>query len=196
MNTNRVIIIAGVPGAGKSTVLDEVYKKRAEKFSVVSFGTEMLNLSLSKKLVENRDQMRNLSHQAQHSLQIETSNIIASKEGNILLDTHCAVKTPGGYMTGMTDEMLDILKPKAIILVDAHEVEIAGRRKTDKNRKTRTMEAFDEIKLHKKMNRSFAVSFAQKSNALLKVVQNHTGEFDRCVNDIVKTLDYVINLDN
>ena len=193
---NRLIIIAGVPGAGKSTVLDEVYNKRADKFSVVSFGTEMLNLCIEKKIVEHRDQMRGLKHKLQHELQIEVSKIIANKEGNILLDTHCAVKTPGGYMTGMTDEMLDILKPKAIILVDAHEVEIAGRRKTDKNRKTRTMEAFDEIKLHKKMNRSFAVSFAQKSNALVKVVQNHTGEFDRCVKEIVGTLDYVIGLEN
>lgn len=189
---NRVIIIAGVPGAGKSTVLDDVAKKRSEKFEVISFGTEMFNLCLEKKLVENRDQMRNLSHSLQHEMQIETAKNISNKNTNVLLDTHCAIKTPGGYMTGMTDEMLSILKPKAIILVDAHEVEISGRRKTDKARLTRTVEAYDEIKLHKKMNRSFAVSFAQKSNALLKVVQNHTGEFDKCVNDIVKTLDFVV----
>ena len=125
-------------------------------------------------------------------MQIETAKIIANKDGNILLDTHCAINTPGGYMTGMTDEMLDILKPEAIILIDAHEVEIAGRRKTDKTRLTRTTENYDKIKLHKKMNRSFAVSFAQKSNALLKIVQNHTGEFDKCVNDIIKTVDFVI----
>ena len=191
---NRIIIIAGVPGAGKSTVLEEVYKQRVEDFDVISFGTEMLNLSMKKKLVENRDQMRNLSHALQRDLQIETAKIIANKDKNVLLDTHCAIKTPGGYMTGMTDEMLDILHPVAIILVDAHEVEIAGRRKSDTTRLTRTMEDYDEIKLHKKINRSFAVSFAQKSNALLKVVQNNTGEFDRCVNDIVQTLDYVTDL--
>lgn len=189
---NRIIIIAGVPGAGKTTVLDEVYKERSEKFEVISFGTEMFNLCLKKNLVDNRDQMRNLSQAIQREMQIETAKQIVIKDTNILLDTHCAIKTPGGYMTGMTDEMLDILKPKAIILVDAHEVEIAGRRKLDKNRVTRTSENFDEIKLHKKMNRSFAVSFAQKSNALVKVVQNHTGEFERCVKDVVKTLDYII----
>ena len=165
-----------------------------EKFQVISFGTEMLKIAKKKGLVENRDQMRNLSHALQNELQIETSKIIVEKESNILLDTHCAIKTPGGYMTGMTDQMLEILHPMAIILVDAHEVEIAGRRKLDKNRVTRTMEDFDDIKLHKKMNRSFAVSFAQKSNALLKVIQNHTGEFDKCVKGIVKTLDFVIDL--
>ena len=188
---SNIIVIAGVPGAGKSTVLTEVHKQRSDLFEVVTYGTEMLNLCLEKKLVENRDQMRTLSHDVQKEIQIAVAKSIAYKQGNILLDTHCAIKTPGGYMTGITDEMLDILHPLAIILVDAHEVEIAGRRKLDKNRPTRTMEDYDEIKLHRKMNRSFATLFAQKSNALLKVVQNNTGEFDRCVNDIVETLDFV-----
>lgn len=192
---NRIIIIAGVPGAGKTTVLNEVYKQRIEKFEVISFGTEMLKLCKEKKLVDNRDQMRNLSHSLQHDLQIETAKKIASKDGNILLDTHCAIKTPGGYMTGLNEDMLEILKPQAIILVDAHEVEIAGRRKTDKIRITRTMEDYDEIKLHKKINRSFAVSFAQKSNALLKIVQNNTGEFNQCIEDIIQTLDYVLEIE-
>lgn len=191
---SRIIIIAGVPGAGKTTVLNEVSKQRSEDFQVISFGTEMFNLCKEKNLVENRDQMRNLNFSLQKNLQIETAKNIANKDLNILLDTHCAIKTPGGYMTGMTDDMLDILKPVAIILVDAHEVEIAGRRRSDKTRLTRTMEDFDEIKLHKKMNRSFAVSFAQKSNALVQIVQNNTGDFEECVGDIIKTLDYVIEI--
>ena len=185
---SNIIVIVGVPGAGKSTVLEEVHKKRSNIFDVVSFGTKMLNLCIERKLVENRDQMRKLTHVLQMELQIETAKQIASKDGNILLDTHCAIATPGGYMSGITNQMLDILDPLAIILVDAHEVEIAGRRKLDANRPTRTMEAFDEILLHRKINRSFATAFAQRSNALLKIVQNNTGEFDRCIDDIVKTL--------
>ena len=191
---SNIIVIVGVPGAGKSSVLEEVHKKRAKIFDVVSFGTEMFNLCIERKLVENRDQMRNLTHALQMDLQIETARIITNKKGNLLLDTHCAILTPGGYMSGITNQMIDILNPLAIILVDAHEVEIAGRRKLDQNRPTRTMEAFDEILLHRKINRSFATAFAQRSNALLKIVQNNTGEFERCVNDIIKTLDFVTQL--
>lgn len=190
---SKIIIIAGVPGAGKSSVLNEVYKKRSQTFEIVSFGSEMFSLCKERKLVKNRDQMRTLNHELQKQLQIETAKIISSKEGHLLLDTHCAIKTPAGYMSGLTDEMLSILNPLAIILVDAHEVEISGRRKLDKNRPERTIESFEDVKEHKVINRAFATSFAQKSNSLLKIVQNNTGEFDSAVEEIIKTLDFVTN---
>lgn len=191
---NKILIVAGVPGAGKSSVLNEVHKRRSESFQIESFGTVMLNFCLEQGLVDDRDKMRNLPHETQKELQIKTSKIIAEKaekEKNILLDTHCAIKTPAGYISGLTDQMLDILKPSAIILVDAHEVEIRGRRKQDKNRPERTIESFDDIHEHKVINRAFATSFAQKCDATLKIVQNNTGEFETTVDQIVTALDFI-----
>ncbi|OLS19267.1 MAG: Adenylate kinase [Candidatus Heimdallarchaeota archaeon LC_3] len=188
---NKILIIAGVPGAGKSSVLKEVHKKRSKTFKIISFGTKMFNLCIERNLVENRDQIRNLNHELQKQLQIETAELIAKEHGNYLLDTHCTIKTPAGYMSGLTDKMLFILKPVAIILVDAHEVEISGRRKLDKNRPERTIESFEDVKEHKVINRAFATSFAQKSDSLLKIVQNNTGEFESAVEEIVQTLDFV-----
>jgi adenylate kinase len=189
--SQRMVIIAGVPGAGKSSVLKVAHERRSDLFELVSFGSEMLKLCQNKGLVENRDQMRNLAHPLQKKLQIETAKIISSMDGNILLDTHCTIKTPAGYISGLTDEMLDILKPAAFILVDAHEVEIRGRRKSDKTRPERTIEAFADIREHQVINRAFATSFAQKCEALLKIVQNNTGEFEQTVEEILQTLDFV-----
>ncbi|MHA1912221.1 MAG: adenylate kinase [Candidatus Kariarchaeaceae archaeon] len=189
--SQRIVIIAGVPGAGKSSVLREAHKRRSELFEIVSFGSEMLKLCLAQGLVENRDQMRNLAHPVQKNLQIETAKLISSMEGNILLDTHCTIKTPAGYISGLTDEMLDILTPVAFILVDAHEVEIRGRRKSDETRPERTIEAFADIREHQVINRAFATSFAQKCESLLKIIQNNTGEFEHTVEEILQTLDFV-----
>ena len=71
----KLIIVAGVPGAGKSTVLVEAWKQ-VEKdlhYSIVSFGTEMLNLCLEAGLVSDRDEMRNLSADAQEEMQWRTT---------------------------------------------------------------------------------------------------------------------------
>ena len=56
----KLIIVAGVPGAGKSTVLVEAWKQVEQDlhYSIVSFGTEMLNLCLEAGLVSDRDEMR------------------------------------------------------------------------------------------------------------------------------------------
>ena len=107
---NNIFVIAGVPGAGKTSVLNAVHEKLAPRFEIISFGDEMLNLCLTKELVDNRDDMRKLSMQIQRKLQIEVSKIISDKVGNILLDTHCAIKNPVGYIIGLTESMLEVLK--------------------------------------------------------------------------------------
>ena len=66
----KIIIVAGVPGAGKSTVLLEAWK-RVEKdlhYSIVSFGSEMLSLCKESGLVKDRDEMRDLTPDVQEEM--------------------------------------------------------------------------------------------------------------------------------
>ena len=53
-----VVIITGVPGVGKSTVIDAAQK--AKGYKVVVYGTEMVNVARAKGLVKDRDEMRRL----------------------------------------------------------------------------------------------------------------------------------------
>ncbi len=189
----NVIVVAGVPGAGKSSVLKEVGIRLSETFRIVSFGTEMLDLCRKRKLAQNRDQMRNLSITIQKDVQRETAQHISRMLGNILLDTHLAIKTDFGYIPGFTEEMLNTLKPKAIILVDANEVEIRGRRKLDKTQRDRTIETPDEILEHKLINRSFAAIASSKADSLLQIIYNYTGEFEEAVSTVISCLHFVTN---
>ncbi|MHA1713896.1 MAG: adenylate kinase [Candidatus Ranarchaeia archaeon] len=187
---NRIFIIAGVPGAGKTTVLNEVKKRVRERFKTVSFGTEMLEYCRSQKLVYNRDDIRKMSLATQRQAQYQTAKRIAALPGDILLDTHCTIKTATGYINGITKDMVLLLKPKAVILIDAHEIEILGRRKKDKKQRNRTIESFEEISEHKIINRIFASIIASHADALLQVVHNRTGEFERAVQEVIKTIEY------
>jgi adenylate kinase len=190
----KIIIVAGVPGAGKSTVLLEAWK-RVEKelnYTIVSFGTEMLNLCKEAGLVANRDEMRNLSADMQEEMQWRTTKRIAERPENVLLDTHCTIKTgSGSYLPGFTPRMLERMQPAAIVLVDAHEAEIRGRRKLDKTRPHRTIESSDDILEHKLINRAYAAAYSARSGCLLRIIQNNTGEFEQAVEEFVATLRYI-----
>jgi adenylate kinase len=152
----------------------------------------MFNLCKEAGLVEDRDEMRNLSADVQEELQWRTTKRIAERPENVLLDTHCAIKTgTGAYLPGLTPRMLERLSPSAIILVDAHEAEIRGRRRLDKSRPLRTMETFEEILEHKVINRAYAAAYSARSGGLLKIIQNNTGEFENAVDDFVTTLRFI-----
>jgi adenylate kinase len=190
----KIIIVAGVPGAGKSTVLVEAWK-RSEKelrYTIVSFGTEMLNLCQETGLVGHRDEMRNLNADLQDEMQWRATKRIAERPENILLDTHCTIKTgSGSYLPGFSARMLERLSPSAIVLVDAHEAEIRGRRKLDKARPLRTIESTEEILEHKLISRAYAAAFSARTGCLLRIIQNNTGEFERAVDEFVSTLRFI-----
>lgn len=189
----KLIIVAGVPGAGKSTVLLESWQRGGKElnYSIVSFGTEMLEMCKESGLVANRDEMRNLGADLQEEMQWRTTKRIVERPENVLLDTHCTIKTgSGSYLPGFTPRMLERMSPRAIILVDAHEAEIRGRRRLDKSRPLRTIESHEDILEHKLINRAYAAAFSARSGCLLRIIQNNTGEFERAVAEFVDTLRY------
>jgi adenylate kinase len=190
----RIIIVAGVPGAGKSTLLLEAWKRVQSElgYTIVSFGTEMLTLCQEQRLVANRDEMRSLGADVQEEMQWRTTKRIAERPENILLDTHCTIKTgSGSYLPGLTPRMLERLSPRAIILVDAHEAEIRGRRKLDKNRPMRSIESSEDILEHKLINRAYAAAFSARSGCLLRIIQNNSGDFDAAIDAFIETLRFI-----
>jgi len=187
----NIIIVVGIPGAGKSTVLLEACKQ-VEKdlnYVIVSFGSEMFELCKETGLVRDRDEMRNLSPAIQEEMQWKACKRIAERPENILLDTHCTIKTgSGSYLPGFTPRMLEQLKPRAFVCVEAKAEEILGRRQLDKNRPLRTIESAESILEHITINRSYCAAYSASSASLLRFIQNNTGEFERGVKEFADTL--------
>ena len=124
-----VIVVTGIPGVGKTTVM----KKAAEGMDIqfVTFGTVMVEIAKETGLVKDRDDMRKLTLEQQKSLQIKSAEKDASM-GNVILDTHCTVKTPKGYMPGLPEWVIKKISPTAIVLVEADPEEIFNRRAKNK----------------------------------------------------------------
>ena len=95
-----MIIVLGSPGAGKTTVLSKVVEQLPEWRTIV-YGTLMLEIASKRGLVKHRDEMRNLPPEKQSELQAAVGDALAKEKGRILLDTHCSISTPKGYIPGL-----------------------------------------------------------------------------------------------
>lgn len=146
----------------------------------VTFGTVMIDIAKETGLAKDRDEMRKLSLEQQKKLQIKTAERIAEMK-NVIVDTHCTVKTPKGYMPGLPEWVVKKLNPTAIVIVEADPEEIYNRRARDPTR-NRDQDSKENIAEHQQMNRAAAMAYAALSGATVKIVFNH----DNAIDDAVK----------
>jgi len=179
-----IIVVTGIPGVGKTTVM----KKAAEGMDInfVTFGTVMIEIAQEMKLVKDRDEMRKLTLEQQKKLQIKTAERIA-KMKNVILDTHCTVKTPKGYMPGLPEWVVKKINPTAIVLVEADPEEIYNRRAGDKTR-NRDPDTKEQINEHQMINRAAAMAYAALTGATVKIIFNHDNAIDEAVKQTAPVL--------
>ncbi len=180
-----IAIIAGIPGAGKTTVMNEVIKRKNIK--VINYGDVIFEIAKERKLVNNRDELRKLPFDIQREMQIEAAKKIAKK--NAIVDTHCTVKTPYGYLPGLPYDVLNILKPNRIILIEANPEEIVARRSKDADIRMRDEESKEEMEDHQLMNRIAAMSYATIVGATVKIIKNRQGKIEEAAEEIARALE-------
>jgi len=182
----KLIVLTGIPGSGSTTVL----KQTLEKIDYVhlNYGDVMSEIAIGKGLVNDRDELRKLSPKIQKEIQKEAAAKIkeSSKEGNVVVDTHCTISTPSGFLPGLPQWVLEKLKPDTFVLVEANPDEIMIRRLSDETR-TRDMEMYEDIKLHQEMNRAAAMAYATITGATVKILENHNDQLDTIVDKMVET---------
>jgi len=172
-----VIVVTGIPGVGKTTVM----KKAAEGMDIkfVTFGTVMVEIAQETGLVKDRDDMRKLTLEQQKELQINSAEKIGNM-GNVILDTHCTVKTPKGYMPGLPEWVIKKINPTAIVIVEADPEEIYNRRAKDPTR-NRDPDTQEQIHEHQQINRAAAMAYAALTGSTVKIVFNHDNKLEDAV---------------
>ncbi|MCW3135198.1 MAG: adenylate kinase [Methanophagales archaeon] len=181
-----LIIVTGMPGAGSSTVIKKGLQLRtAERSEGIEFipknyGDIMFETAREKGLVEKRDELRKLPGEKQREIQMLACNKIAEwrESMNLIIDTHCTIKTPSGYLPGLPEYVLRELNPDQFVLIEASPDEIFERRSKDKTRE-RDVEDKTSIEEHQFMNRAMSMAYACLTGASVKIIENHDGALDK-----------------
>ncbi|MBR6448074.1 MAG: AAA family ATPase, partial [Methanomicrobium sp.] len=91
MPKNKKVVITGVPGVGKTTVINgslEALKELGVSYTSINFGTCMFEVACDQNLVSDRDEMRKLDQEVQRNLQKTAAQVIAKITDNVIIDTH------------------------------------------------------------------------------------------------------------
>ena len=187
----KTVIIVGVPGVGKSTIISNAIAtllKKGTILNTVVFGSVMFEEA--KKLgINDRDQIRKQTIDVQQRLQNMTADHISSLNDSIVVvDTHLFIKTQSGYYPGLPMSLILKLNPERLILITANSEEILNRRKNDSTR-TRDLISDDEIKRDIEVSLSMISSLSILTGAPFEIIYNHDNMIDSATSLLVELLE-------
>jgi adenylate kinase len=186
------VIIGGIPGVGKTSVISLAVKSLKEKgqnAKVVVFGTEMFEEAKRTAGVKNRDELRKLSLKDQRRLQDMTAKRIAKMQDNIVIvDTHIFVRTgEGNYYPGLPMRLLDIIKPTSFVIIIADATEIVNRRKNDTSR-TRDAISTQQIQYEIDISKLMVATCSILTGAPFIIITNNDNKMDDAVSSVARVL--------
>lgn len=180
-----MIIVMGVPGAGKSTVLEGL----SGHVRLLNYGTLMFEAAKEEFGIENRDEIRALPVYKQKELQAAVAERLAQEKGKVILDTHCSIKTSQGYLPGLPFDLLSKLEVDSLVLITAAPEDIFSRRKNDPTRVRTDDATLESLQEHDRINLAFLAAYAAHRGCPAKVIHNKQGESDKATAELQRIIE-------
>lgn len=181
-----IVYVVGVPGVGKTSVINEAKKYFKKEYYIVNVGDIMENFL--KDVVKNRDEIRKkLSVSESEELQIKTFEYIKENYNgkNIILDTHFIIETSNGFKAGILKKLTEILKPDAISVIIADPYEIFKRRILDKSRE-RDIDDIRIIEIQQNLTIYYSIQMMYEYDSILKVIINKENLLDMAAKEFAE----------
>ena len=192
LDESKKIVIVGIPGVGKTTVVTKVFdilNSKNKSVSVVSFGNLMFEEAL-KYGIKDRDDLRKLSISQQQDLQKKAAERIAKLNDNvIIIDTHAFITTQAGFYPGLPDYVIKIIQPSNFISISARPEVIFNRRKQDETRH-REVVSIDLIKKELAVQDAMLSSCSVLSGSPLKTILNDEGKVEEAAMNVIKAIGF------
>jgi len=187
---NKKIILVGIPGVGKTTLLTtmvEILKDHKKNVVVINYGSLMFDVAKENGLTD-RDQLRKLSVSEQQRLQkLAAEQISHHEEEVVIIDTHAFINSPEGYYPGLPEHVLKIIKPTNFVSVSAKPEEIYNRRMKDDTR-NRDKITLANIKKELDVQSGMMSACAVITGSPVRLVLNGEGKIDEAADKIIKAI--------
>ena len=191
MAESKKVIIVGIAGVGKTSLVAKIVEKlKAKQKSVIvqSFGTVMLE-EAKKNGISDRDELRRLSMHEQKKFQKLAAEKISKLEDDlVIIDTHAFIATKAGFYPGLPTHVLDIIKPANFISVSARPEDIYNRRMKDKTRH-RDLVSIESINKELAVQDAMVSSCSVLSGSPMKPLLNAEGKVDEAAQAVIEAIE-------
>jgi adenylate kinase len=190
LDESKKVVIVGIAGVGKTTLVSkivEILNNKKKSVSVHSFGTVMFEEA--KKIgIMSRDELRKLPVEKQRDLQKMAAKKISSFDHNVvIIDTHAFIATKEGFYPGLPYAVLEEIRPANLIAVSARPEEIYNRRMKDTTRE-RDIISIEKIKKELAVQEAMVSSCAVLIGSPMKSILNSEGKVEEAANEVINAI--------
>ena len=175
----KLVVLTGIPGSGSTTLLNKALEE--VDYVHLNYGDIMTEIAIEEKIVDDRDAQKEIQEKAAKRIKER------SESENVIVDTHCTINTPSGFLPGLPIWVLNELQPNLFVMIEANPDEIIYRRLNDDTR-SRDIERAKDIQLHQEMNRAASMAYATLTGATVKIIENHDNHLPSTVSKLVDVL--------
>ena len=190
MAENKKIVLVGIPGVGKTSLLSKIVeylKSKNKTVTVMNYGTLMFDIAKENGL-EDRDGLRKLPILEQQKLQNLAAEKIALENTEIIIiDTHAFISSTEGYYPGLPEHVLKIIKPTNFVSVAAKPEEIYNRRMKDESR-DRDKITLINIRKELEYQTGMISACAVLTGAPVRHILNGEGKIDEAADKIINAI--------
>lgn len=194
MNNNQkdhTILLTGVPGVGKTSIAKSV----SENFNipVINFGDILFDKIQEENIgINSVDEIRiKLKYSDYLMLQKLTAQDISKINGNKIITSHLSIDTPTGFKPGFPQEIVDILQPSIVFIIESPVAEIKERRTADDERH-RNQKLENWIEFHQSYNRALASNYSFYTGNYTYPILNKQGKLKEAFEEINLVLDQLL----
>lgn len=174
-----IVLVVGVPGVGKTSVIKEAMKYIQKQVKYISVGDIIFEIAKQEYNIQNRDEIRKvLSYEKQEELQMKAFQKIKYLDNPneiLILDTHFVIESYNGFIPGIIRKFAEIIKPEAIAVIIADPDKIFLRRLKDANIRAREIENLKRIEIQQNMTIYFSLIFMYEFHSVVEVINNEEG---------------------
>ncbi len=181
---NRIAILGGLSGVGKSTLLKSV---GTGNYTVKNIGDMIAQILNEEGTNENRDDFKKQKSDMQIARAAEAFRRIDAMDGNIVVDTHVSLKNGPRYTPGLPINTLKLIKGlRGLVYIVAQPSEISGRRARDAERHRDTEE--DTIQKQMDMDMATLSFYSSYLNISLYIINNREGRSEQASAELKSAL--------